>query len=259
MTKQEAKDQTCPTEGGDREMENTLEERKIIGILGGLGPSATVDVFAKIVKHTPATCDQDHLRIIIDNNPQIPDRTAYYQGRGEDPSGAMLATAKNLQEAGATFIIIPCNTAHAFIDSIQQGIDIPIISMLEETASYIAENFEAVKTVGLLATSGTVISGVYTDVLSQHKLSVVVPSKESQRDLVMEAVYGEGGIKAGVTIGAPRDQLLQAAHELVALGAQAIILGCTEIPLALHDGDLPLPLIDATDILAQAAVRHALA
>jgi aspartate racemase len=234
------------------------DAQKIIGILGGLGPAATVDVFDKIVSHTPATCDQEHIKVIIENNPQIPDRTASLQGKGDNPSLAMLATAEKLQQAGADFIIVPCNTAHAFVSHIQEHLEVPILNMLDETADYIKTNFDGIKTVGLLATSGTIESGVYKDALKRRNLDLVVPSESTQRDLVMEAIYGKEGVKAGFKTGKPKSQFQTAGKELIEQGAQVIIMGCTEIPLALHNGDLEVPLVDATDILAKAAVTRAL-
>ena len=229
-----------------------------IGIIGGLGPAATVDIFEKIVRHTPAHHDQDHLKIIIENDPQIPDRTAALSGVGEDPSIAMLASAEKLKRSGADFLIIPCNTAHAFLRKMQQHIQIPILSMIDETARYITANHPAVDKIGLLATSGTVGSKVYEEALTGSGVVLLVPSGESQKKLVMEAIYGQGGIKAGCVTGLPREQLLAAAHELIGMGAQLIVLGCTEIPLALTSGDVEVPFVDPTEILAKAAVERAI-
>ncbi|OGV49432.1 MAG: hypothetical protein A2X49_13235 [Lentisphaerae bacterium GWF2_52_8] len=242
------------------EMLPAKEERYgAVGILGGLGPAATVDLFDKIVKHTPANRDQDHIRIIIENNPQIPDRTAALHGKGEDPSIALLASAEKLKGAGADFIIVPCNTAHVFLRTVQEHIKLPILSMIEETARYIIKNHPSVKKVGLLATSGTVESKVYENALVQNGIELLVPAADSQEKLVMEAIYGKGGIKAGHKSGPPREQLLTAVGELMENGAQLIILGCTEIPLALKNGDLGIPFVDPTEILACAAVKHSIA
>ncbi|MDD5599051.1 MAG: amino acid racemase, partial [Victivallaceae bacterium] len=183
----------------------------IIGILGGLGPAATVDIFDKIVKNTPASCDQDHIKVIIENNPQIPDRTAALSGKDEDPSIAMLAAAEKLKDSGADFIIVPCNTAHVFLQAVQQHVRIPILSMIEETAKYIAENFPKVRKAGLLATSGTVGSGVYESPLKRKDIELITPSPESQKTLVMEAIYGKKGIKAGFK-DVPGNLLLKAAE-----------------------------------------------
>jgi len=234
------------------------EKYGIIGIIGGLGPAATVDIFDKIVKHTPAVRDQDHIKVIIENNPQIPDRTAALRGKDEDPSIAMLATAAKLKDSGADFIIVPCNTAHVFLQSVQQHIKIPILSMIEETSKYIVKNFPGLKKAGLLATSGTIASNVYKDSLKRKNIELIVPSVKSQETLVMRAIYGKKGIKAGHKTGSPRKLLLEAAKEIIGQGAELVILGCTEIPLVLKNGDLKVPFIDPTEILAKAAVEHAI-
>lgn len=229
-----------------------------IGILGGLGPAATVDIFDKIIKNTPASRDQDHIKVIIENNPQIPDRTAALNGKDENPSIAMLATAEKLRDAGADFIIVPCNTAHVFLKEVQQHIKIPILSMIAETVKYIAEKFPEIKHIGLLATSGTVGSKVFESPIKSKNIELIVPDPETQENCVMKAIYGKGGIKAGYRTGAPRELLLKAARKLVFQGAELVILGCTEIPLALKDGDIAVPFVDPTEILAKSAVRHAM-
>ena len=234
------------------------EKHGIIGIIGGLGPAATVDIFDKIVKHTPAVCDQDHIKVIIENNPQIPDRTAALHGKEEDPSVALLAATAKLKDSGADFIIVPCNTAHVFLQSVQQHVKIPILSMIEETSKYIAVNFPGLKKAGLLATTGTIASNVYKYSLKRNNIELIVPSVKSQETLVMRAIYGKKGIKAGHKTVLPRKLLLNAVKEIINKGAEIVILGCTEIPLVLKNDDLKVPVVDPTEILARAAVERAM-
>ncbi|GAH56604.1 unnamed protein product, partial [marine sediment metagenome] len=134
---------------------------KIIGILGGMGPEATIDLFYKIIKFTPAEKDQDHFRIIIDNNPKIPDRTAAILGKGEDPLPALQETARNLEKAGVDFIIIPCNTAHYFLPQIQKSVNIPVLNMIEETAKETRKRIFPIQKVGLLASMGIYKTEIY--------------------------------------------------------------------------------------------------
>jgi len=225
--------------------------RKVIGILGGMGPEATADLFLKIIKSTPAKKDQEHLRILIDNNPQIPDRTAAILHGGEDPTPALVETGKNLERAGADFLIIPCNTAHYFHGNIQDAVTIPVLHMMSATAGEMKAR--GIKRAGLLASDGTVQSGLYHKALAQSGIEVVIPSKETQRK-VMGAIYG---VKSGEFVASARD-VKQAAEELIAAGATGVIAGCTEIPLILADGDVSMPVIDATAALARAAVQEAL-
>lgn len=230
-----------------------------LGIVGGVGPAATVDFMGKVVAATPAGRDQDHIKMVVEQNPQIPDRTANLLREETDPTMAMYSTCKRLESAGAHAIAIPCNTAHAFVDRIQPHLRIPIVNMLMETARWISQRYGRNKVVGLLATSGTVQSRVYHDAAHQAGLTIITPGVEYQ-SMVMESIYGERGVKAGHTQGICRTQLLVAAEHLVELGAEVLILGCTELPLieahneAFEVGGRTVALIDPTTILAQRCV-----
>lgn len=223
--------------------------RKTIGILGGMGPEATADLFAKIIKATPATKDQEHLRVVIDSNPTIPDRTAYILGRGEDPAPLLVETAKNVESMGAGLIAIPCNTAHYFHDAIQAAVKVPVLHMMQEVVRILKGSVERV---GILATTGTLKTGLYHRYLSEAGISVVVPSHDDQ-DEVMDAIYS---VKSG-KLEKGREIALRQGAKLVRAGAQAVIAGCTELPLVLRDGDLEAPVIDPTKVLAEACVKSA--
>jgi aspartate racemase len=224
---------------------------KIVGILGGMGPEATADLFLKIIKATPAKKDQDHLRIIVDCNPQIPDRTDAILRGGEDPTPLLTSTALNLEKAGAGFLVIPCNTAHYFHGAVSRAVSIPVLHMMNETALELKR--AGARRVGLLASDGTVQSGLYHKALGGLEMEVLVPGTAMQKH-VMDAIYG---VKSG-EFGESRASVLAAAEELIAIGAEAVIAGCTEIPLVLKDGDTSRPVVDATMALARAAVREAL-
>ena len=226
---------------------------KIIGILGGMGPEATVDLFYKIIKFTPAEKDQDHLRIIIDNNPKIPDRTAAILGKGEDPLPALRETAQNLEKAGADFIIIPCNTAHYFLPSIQESIKIPILNMIEETAKETQKKIPSIKKVGLLASIGTYKTEIYSQHFKKFNIEVISP-KEKDKEKVMKVIYA---VKAGDLSEEVKKNIISIAQKLIDKGAEAIIAGCTEIPLILKEGDVSVPIIDPTQVLAKIAIRKA--
>jgi aspartate racemase len=226
----------------------------IIGILGGMGPEATADLFHKIIKNTEAARDQDHLRVLIDSNPKVPDRTPAMIGTGESPLPMMIETAKNLERAGAGFIVIPCVSAHYFIEGLREAIAIPVISIIEEVANEMERRLPGIKRTGLIATTGTVRAGLFQDRLRQIGVEVLVPSSDDQEDLVMSAIYG---IKAGFTSPENRGKILKASKALIEKGAQAIIGGCTEIPLVIQGGDTGIPFFDCLDILARAAIRRA--
>ncbi|MBA7534884.1 Aspartate racemase [subsurface metagenome] len=226
---------------------------KIIGILGGMGPEATIDLFYKIIKSTPAEKDQDHLRIIIDNNPKIPDRTTAILGKGEDLLPALRETAKNLEKAGADFIIIPCNTAHYFLSSIQKSVRIPVLNMIEEAAKETQQRISPIQKVGLLASIGVYKTKIYHQQFEKFNIEVIYP-EEKDKGEVMKAIYA---VKAGNLSEGIKRNIIKIAQKLIDKGAEAIIAGCTEIPLILKEGDVAVPLIDPTQVLAKAAVQKA--
>jgi len=226
---------------------------KIIGILGGMGPEATIDLFYKIIKSTPAGKDQEHLRIIIDNNPKIPDRTAAILGKGEDPLPALQETARNLEKAGADFIIIPCNTAHYFLPLIQESVKIPILNMIEETAKETQKRISQIQKVGLLASIGIYETEIYHQQFKKFNIEIISP-EEKNKEEVMKIIYI---VKTGNSSEEIKKNILKIAQKLIDKGAEAIIAGCTEIPLILKEGDVSVPIIDSTQVLAKVAVQKA--
>lgn len=227
---------------------------KVIGVLGGLGPWATLDLFEKILRLTPAQRDQDHLRLIIDNNPKIPDRSPAILGDGEDPTPALVAAARNLEGAGADLIVIPCNTAHAFYGPIAAAVRIPVLHIMEEVAAAAREHLPGLRRVGVLATRATMVARLYHRAFEHVGVQVLGPDRAGQ-DVVNRAIYG---VKAGQTGPEVTRGLVEVARPLIgASGVQAIVLGCTELPFVLRPGDVPVPVFDSNLILAQAAVRAA--
>mgnify|MGYP003681902074 CR=1 FL=1 len=229
-------------------------KEKVIGILGGMGPEATVDLFRRIIRATPAEKDQDHIRVIVDSNPKIPDRTAAIMGVGPSPLLEVTKTAKNLEKAGADLIIIPCNTAHYYYEELKRSVGISILNMVELTAQTIKKAFPNVKKVGLIGTTGTVIVGIYDQALERTGVKVIYPPEELQ-DKVMEAIYGN--IKAGRILKGKKIIGNVAAH-LIQEGAEILICGCTEVSLVLKSKNIPVPVVDPLQILAKTAVAEAL-
>ena len=230
-----------------------------IGIVGGVGPAATVDFLNKIVRNTPAGRDQEHVKVVVEQNPQIPDRTENLIGDGVDPTIALYSTCKKLEADDASIIAIPCNTAHAFVERIQPYLSIPIVNMLYETAECIRREHGDCRTVGLLATRGTIASRVYHDVILTAGFELLVPDEDNQCK-VMDAIYGPRGVKAGFTRGQCVEDLMQALASLVSRGAEVIVLGCTELPLLVEQneafpvGGKHVVVLDPTDILARKCV-----
>lgn len=233
-----------------------------VGVVGGVGPAATVDFMHKLVRSTPAARDQDHIKLLVEQNPQIPDRTENLVGDGPDPTVSLYATCKKLEAGDVDIIAIPCNTAHAFVERIQPYLNVPIVNMLTVTVDYLRESFPALREVGLLATTGTLMSGVYLKALEAGGFKQIVPGRDLQAR-VMNAIYGPRGVKAGFTTGACLDDIGAAVDGLVECGAKVIILGCTELPLLLPQGEIhcahgqTASLVDPTEILARRCVAYA--
>jgi aspartate racemase len=226
-----------------------IDNDKIVGVLGGMGPAATVDFMATVIAFTPAETDQDHVHMIVDNNPTIPERQDAILRDGASPGPAMAAMAKRLRDAGADFLVIPCNTAHAFSSQVSAAVDIPLLSIIDVTVAACG----AFDKVGLLATEGCLRSMIYQNAFEKIENELILPSEDELRefmDLTFRIKRGDKG--ADVTAG-----MLQLSNALVERGAQAIIAGCTEIPLVLHESMLEIPLISSTDELAKHTVAYA--
>lgn len=226
-------------------------EKKVIGILGGMGPLATADLFRKMVEHTRAGRDQDHPRILVDCNTNIPDRTAALLHGGTDPVPELTAAARNLERGGAQVIAMPCNTAHGFYDAVQASVAVPVLHMIRLTAQALTER--GVGAAGLLATDGTIQTGIYQRSFQDTGITLLTPEAEDQQ-AVMDLIYR--GVKAG-----RRDFDASAARRtmenLLERGAQTLILGCTELPLAVELYHLAYPCTDPTLELALGALRFA--
>ncbi|MFN4218398.1 MAG: aspartate/glutamate racemase family protein [Candidatus Bipolaricaulia bacterium] len=218
-----------------------------IGILGGMGPAATVELFRRIVLKTPAHCDQDHIPVVIDSNPRIPDRGPFILHGGPDPRPALCRSARKLEKMGASFIVMPCNTAHVFLPYLRSSVRIPFIDMIAETARVIQE-----PCVGLLATETTIRTGLYHDACAPYGIEIVTPSSEDQ-ERIMEIIYAIKGGSLDLTVYRDLRALASRLHER---GAEALIVGCTELSLVVRDFDGPV--YDALDILAHVAVQRAL-
>lgn len=228
-----------------------MSTTKTVGVIGGLGPAATVDFFSRIVSRTKALGDQDHLRVIIDNNPHIPDRNAASLGQGPSPGPAIAATARGLVSAGADFVVMACNTAHAYEAEIRAAIDAPFLSMIDETVTATAEM--GARRAGVLAVDGAMRALLYQNALLAKGIEPVTLSADSQRSF-MELIYR---IKAGDVGAVSRRAMGVLAQRLVMQGAEVVIAGCTEIPLVLSDGDIEAELVSSTDVLVERTILFA--
>src|SRR4029077_12279713 len=195
---------------------------QIVGIIGGMGPEATVDLMRRVVAKTPARDDQDHVHLIVESNPKIPSRIAHLiEGTGADPTPELIRIAGNLQRAGATALAIPCNTAHAYAHSIRRAVSIPLLDMIELTVGKIAAS-PRVARVGLLASSAVLTPELYAKAFSSHGVAVVHPRDQDEVMALIRAVKrGDTGLQAESALG-------RMALEL-ASQADVLLIGCSEL------------------------------
>ena len=227
------------------------KQGNLLGIIGGMGPLATMLFYRKLIDQTDATCDQEHLNMIILNHATMPDRTeAIRTGKGEELYQLLLHDVKNLETNGASAIAIPCNTSHIFVDRLQTETSVPILHMIRETVRELKKNPRNIQRVGILATDGTIQSGLYQNLCREAKLVPIVPSEESQK-LVMKIIYE--GVKGGKPID--YNDFITIEGELSANGCQAAIMACTELSVFKEQYRLPDYYIDALDVLTARSIE----
>jgi aspartate racemase len=224
-----------------------------IGLIGGMGPAASVDLYREVTEATPADLDQDHLRLLIDSNPAVPNRQDAILRGGPSPAPLLVASAQGLERMGADFLVMACNTAHAWEDEIRAAVAIPFMSMITTTVERATAVAPAASRVGVLATDGCLAANLYQSALKAVGLEAVLPDGAGQARLMaaIAAIKGRGSSHGHV-------DLAGLADELVSAGAEVLIAGCTEVPLLLHDRDTSVPLVNSTRALALAAVAQAL-
>ena len=215
-----------------------------LGILGGLGPMSTVYFCELLTRHTKASCDSDHIDMLINSRATTPDRTAYILDKSApDPLPVMLAEAHRLENAGVDLIVVPCNTAHYFYDGLQKGCKTPILNIIDETTAHLSRI--GVKTFGLLATEGTISSGAYERFCAPRNLTCITPTKEEQA-LISDMIYGQIKQNKPVDMAA----FESVVNSLRARGCEKIVLGCTELSLLKKEGLDEDLFVDSLDVLA---------
>lgn len=230
------------------------KKEKIVGIIGGMGPEATVDMMSRVIRATPATDDIDHIRMLVDNNPKIPSRIkAIIEGTGENPAPCMIEMARNLVAWGADFLVIPCNTAHYYYDAVQAAVKTPVLNMIDLTVSVITTENPEVRRLGLLASTAVLMTGLYKKRFEGKGLDLIAPLDPVQAK-VMTAIRqiktGDFGSREIETVNA-------AAKELTAAGAEVLIVACTELSIISSDFESDVRLYDTSQVLAEAVVKEA--
>jgi len=228
-----------------------MSSARTAGVLGGMGPRATLDFLDKVQRASGAARDQDHIRLLVDLNPAVPDRNVALAA-GEPGVGVVLAAmAAGLERAGADFLVMVCNTAHAFRPAIEAATRLPFVSMIDETVAEVAD--PAPSCVGLLATGACLASGLYQAGFERAGIATVALSGQ-ELNRFMALLYR---IKAGDTGSDVENDAATLAGYLAQRGAQVLVAGCTELPLVLSSRNSALPLVDATEVLARRTVAYA--
>jgi aspartate racemase len=229
---------------------------RTVGVIGGMGPAATVDFIRRLVAATPASCDQEHLHLLVDCNPSVPDRTAAILGNGPDPSAQLAGMAAGLEASGAELLVMPCNSAHAFAGAIKDAVSVPLVDWPGVAVQHAERQVQG--PIGLLATRGTILSRIYENAFSDLRRFIApMESVQTDTDWVIRAV------KRGETrSGEVAERLLNAVAGLSREGARAVLLACTELSTILGaqpDLNLAIPCVDASDAVAVHTVALAMA
>jgi len=224
---------------------------KIVGILGGMGPMSTVDLMRKVTEKTPVQHEREHLRMLVDSRPQIPDRPAALFGTGPSPVPMLQESARLLEGWGADLIAIPCNTAHGFLAEVQEAVEIEVLDMIGIVGREVAGTLPPGSPVGLLSTTAAQKLRIFHDKIPGFE--VVVPRAELQEELVAGAILQ---VKLEDTAEEPLRKLLRVIDSLEPAPA-AVIAGCTEVELAFEGAEGPVPVFRPMDLLAQEIVRLA--
>ena len=235
----------------DSETKGAVSLYKTLGIIGGMGPEATCDLMRKIIEFTDAGCDQQHIHMLVDVNTAIPDRTGAILHGGPDPLPELVRSGQRLAAAGARFLVMACNTAHYFYNGLAERVPVPVLHMPDLTAQTLAA--AGVRRAAVLATEGTVESGVYTRALAGAGVEPVYPPPEDQAQIT-RLIYSGVKARAIPLSDVPVGRILD---DLRRRGAEKFVLACTELPIAFAELGLAEDCLDPTRVLALAAVRHA--
>lgn len=229
-------------------------KRKVAGILGGMGPEATIDLMKRVLRATPAQDDRDHVHLLVDNNPQVPSRIqALLEKTGESPGPCLCDMARKLESWGADFLAMPCNTAHYYHKEIQEAVSIPVLNIISLSVEECLRRKPHLRHVGLLASTAVLNLNLYDKAFALHGVEVVVPAPPTQ-ERVMAAIRQ---IKTGRYGGEIFTVLREAMDSLLNAGAEIILVACTELSIVSEQLETSVPVMDAAQILAERIVHEA--
>jgi aspartate racemase len=227
---------------------------KVVGIIGGMGPEATVEFMRRVIAKTPAHDDRDHLRMLVDNNPKIPSRiAALIEGTGEDPSPVLCEMARGLEAQGADFLVVPCNTAHYYLGTIARNVRIPVLDMVGLSVQKLLADGANPRRIGMLASPAVRLVGLYDKVMERAGLSLIFPNRQHESELlaIIKAV------KAGQLNDGHRRDYAKIARALGQDGADAFLIACTELSVIGPPDGIGSPVFDTLDVLVEETIANA--
>ncbi len=228
---------------------------KTVGVIGGMGPEATVDLMRRVIEATPARDDVDHIRMLVDNNPKVPSRIkALIEGTGESPAPCMIEMARGLERQGADFLVIPCNTAHHYYAEVAAGVNIPIVNLVDLTCRSAKSAQPELGRAGLLASSALRMIRLYEPWFERIGVDVLYP-QPGRQEALMALIRA---VKAKRQTADDLEAYQRAAEDLEAQGADCLVVACTELSVIGDRLQTALPIYDASDLLAREIVRQAL-
>ena len=232
-----------------------MEQReKIVGIIGGMGPEATVDFMRRLVAATPAQDDRDHLHVLADNNPKIPSRiAALIEGTGEDPTPVLCRMAQGLEVQGADFLVIPCNTAHYYLPAIARSVRIPLLDMVQLSVEKLLAAGTKPRRIGMLASPAVRLVGLYSERMEGAGLQALYPG-QPEEDALLAIIKA---VKAGQFNERHRKDYARVAKSLADAGAEVFLIACTELSVIGPPDGLTVPAIDTLDVLVQSTIATA--
>jgi len=230
------------------------KKNKVVGILGGMGPDATVDLMSRVIAATPASDDLDHIHMLVDNNPKVPSRIkALIDKTGESPGPVLAEMARGLVASGADFLAMPCNTAHYYYADIEQAVDVPVLHLIELVFQRVTEAISNIKTVGMLASTAVQLTRLYDQQFASKDIEVYFPDQQNQAR-IMELIKS---VKRDAADQTHLNALSESADVLQQLGVDCLIIACTELSVVSEHLDTELPVFDASQLLAEEIVKQA--
>jgi aspartate racemase len=227
---------------------------KVVGIIGGMGPEATVEFMRRIIAKTPAHDDRDHLRVLVDNNPKIPSRiAALIEGTGEDPSPVLCEMARGLETQGADFLVVPCNTAHYYLENIARSVRIPVLDMVDLSVKKLLTIDTKPRHIGMLASPAVRLVGLYDRQFAHAGLDGIYPDQHHENELL--AIIR--AVKAGQLTAGHRAAYAKVAAAIGDDGAGALLIACTELSIIGAPIGPDLPVFDTLDVLVEATIATA--